>query len=107
MININCDIRNRKISVKGHARSGEPGKDLICSAVSILVHTIAHNLRVFEKTGACTDVVVRVDKGDAEFSFTPVDEYVDHVEISLVSVTTGFFLLADDYPEFITFNGCI
>jgi uncharacterized protein YsxB (DUF464 family) len=107
MIWINCDIRNRKISVKGHARSGEPGKDLVCSAVSILVHTMAHNLLVYEKAGACTDVYVRLEKGDAEFSFSIVKEQEDYVEISLTSVATGFFLLADDYPEFVTFHGSI
>jgi uncharacterized protein YsxB (DUF464 family) len=107
MILIDCDIRNHKISVKGHARSGEPGKDLICSAVSILVHTMAHNLLVYEKAGACTDVSVRVEKGDAEFSFSIVKEHEDYVETSLASVATGFFLLADDYPEFVTFRGSI
>jgi len=41
MIKAVYDRKENKITVEGHAYSGEPGHDLICAAASVLIYTIA------------------------------------------------------------------
>ena len=33
-----------RLTVEGHAHSGEPGKDLVCASASILAYTLAANV---------------------------------------------------------------
>ena len=41
MISVHYDSKNLDLTVQGHAGYAEPGKDIVCSAVSILTSTLA------------------------------------------------------------------
>ncbi len=41
MISVHYDRKNLDLTVQGHAGYAEPGKDIVCSAVSILTSTLA------------------------------------------------------------------
>jgi uncharacterized protein YsxB (DUF464 family) len=51
MIRITYDERNLTIRAEGYAGFAEPGQDIVCAAVSILLHTLAINLQHFEGYG--------------------------------------------------------
>ncbi len=44
MISVHYDRKNLDLTVQGHAGYAEPGKDIVCSAVSILTSTLAYLL---------------------------------------------------------------
>ena len=44
MISVLYDRKNLDLMVQGHAGYAEPGKDIVCSAVSILTSTLAYLL---------------------------------------------------------------
>ena len=44
MIEVTYYREHNRLTVKGHARSAEPGRDLICAACSILALTMAASL---------------------------------------------------------------
>ncbi len=44
MISVDYDRKNLDLTVQGHAGYAEPGKDIVCSAVSILTSTLAYLL---------------------------------------------------------------
>jgi len=43
MIEVKYDRRHLTVTVTGHAKSDEPGKDLVCAAATILTYTLAGN----------------------------------------------------------------
>ena len=51
MTQVKMDWGSLRIELKGHAEAGEPGKDLVCAAISILVQTLARTLQRAEQRG--------------------------------------------------------
>ena len=49
MINAVFERDNYRLTVKGHANSGESGHDLVCAAVSILTDTLVLNIKRLKK----------------------------------------------------------
>lgn len=106
MIVINLSSRDLdgcvRLEVKGHAGQAEHGKDIVCSAVSILTYTAAQLIKEMEAYGMCLgNPEVEMNSGNAvikaEFSkFT----YVDALKMLHV-ITTGYSLLQARYPEYV------
>lgn len=99
MIHITFDRKKSSVTVKGHAGSGEAGHDLVCSAVSALVYTLAADV---DRLGYPS--VIRLDAGDAEISCTPDSAYRLMVEYLYESICVGFEMLAEEYSEFIQYQ---
>ena len=57
-----------RLTIEGHAHSGEPGQDLVCAACSALAYTIAANVGRLESQGQVQDVIVQLEPGNAEIS---------------------------------------
>ena len=51
MINVRYHRFYNKLTVEGHADSAPKGEDLVCSAASILVHTLRANVENMVKSG--------------------------------------------------------
>jgi uncharacterized protein YsxB (DUF464 family) len=90
-----------RISIEGHARSGEFGKDLICASATILTHTMADVVSSMESAGYCSSSNAHIESGKADIACTPLPEYTDSVLIAMDAVATGFGILAHYYPEFV------
>lgn len=93
-----------RLTVIGHAQSGEPGHDLVCASASILTYTIAANVSELVKTGQAADMVVKLQEGNAEISCKPHHRLQAIVSLIFDTVCVGFELLAKDYPEYITYE---
>lgn len=94
------DTQRIRLEVKGHAGQAERGQDIVCSAVSILIYTVAQIVRLMEAEGSCTEPpTVKLDSGDTTIDATSHD--FKTLERMLFFAKTGFSLLQATYPEYV------
>lgn len=91
------------VTVTGHARSDEPGRDLVCAAASILVLTLAADVNNARESMR-RESVIRIVEGDAEIRCAPRREMGSVVSLMLESVCSGFAVLARKYPECVNYR---
>lgn len=103
MIKVRYNRADNRVTVQGHAGAAPKGEDLICSAASILVHTLAANVGYMERSGAATQGVAEIKEGFAKVSCKAVRGYENTVASIFQAVCVGFEILADKYPENISF----
>ena len=108
MIEVTYYREHNRLTVTGHARSDEYGKDLVCAAVSALALTLGANVGYLSAKDYVTAHTVRLEPGDAEISCNPRTRYRDSVKQVFMSVCVGFEILADKYPSYISYTvrGC-
>ena len=104
MITVEYRPKYNVLSVEGHAYSGEPGHDLVCSAASMLAHTLAANVQALKAQGAVRDVVVELESGKAYIRCTPTSRMKSISPLIYNSICLGFELLARDYPHNISYK---
>lgn len=103
MIEVTYYREHNRVTVKGHAHSNEYGKDLVCAAVSALVLTLAANVGQMAGKGYVAEPVTKLEAGDAEISCKARAKYRDSVKQVFMSVCVGFEILADQYPDYISY----
>ena len=89
------------VSIRGHAGSNEPGRDLVCAAVSILTYTLSGAIDRMLTDNLASSGVIQIDPGDTDISCNPNDNYKDKASIIMDSICRGFVLLSDNYPQYI------
>ena len=94
---------HNQLTVNGHAGSAEPGRDLICASCSILTLTLARNVKHLCDSGCASEQVTVLQEGHAEIRCTPMARYTDSVKQVFLSVCVGFEILADKFPEFVSY----
>ena len=95
--------RNR-VSVTGHAQSGEPGHDLVCASASTLVYTLAAFVQNMKNARQVYNPTADLKEGDAIISCEPPNKYKISVTLVFDSICGGFELLAKNYPDNISFE---
>ena len=101
----NADKRHIRLEVSGHAGQAEYGQDIVCSAVSILVYTLAQTLSVMDSSGYFTvPPHIRLESGEAVIEALCRDDttYIDSLHMMFFA-KTGFSLLQANHPEYIEF----
>jgi uncharacterized protein YsxB (DUF464 family) len=93
-----------RLTVTGHAHSGESGHDLVCASASALVLTLAANVASLTPSGSASKHVVFVKEGDAEISCVPNHKMRSVVTLIFDTVCSGFEVLQNLYPENITYQ---
>lgn len=95
-----------RVTINGHAGSGEAGHDLVCASASILAYTLAGNVMNLSTGGAkvIREPKILLKEGDAVVACSPVNRYRSTVTLMFDSVCLGFDLLAQKYPEFIKYE---
>lgn len=104
MIQVRYHKEYNRLTMEGHACSGEKGHDLVCSAASTLAYTLAANVGRLQESGLVRDADISLTEGKAEIGCNPVHRYRAVTQLVFDTVCTGFSLLASDYPENITFE---
>ena len=104
MINVVYDRKNFTVTVKGHAASGEAGRDIICSAVSILVYTLEANVKAMKHNGQAKRATSKLESGNAVIKCKPCRSLESVVRVSFNSVCAGFELLSKAYPDFVNYE---
>ena len=95
--------RNR-VSITGHARSGEAGHDLICASASILAYTLASFVMNAKETKQVYNPKTDLRDGDALISCDPPSKYKSSVTLVFDSICGGFELLERNYPANVSFE---
>ena len=85
------------LDITGHAGSNEPGKDLVCCAVSTLFFTLANRIG-----GISDEPSVSYKAGEGHIEARGKDT-LEPFETILTGLTT----LSGQYPEYITIKGDI
>lgn len=104
MIEVIYYREHNRLTVKGHANSNEYGRDLICSACSILALTLGANVGHMDDIGAVTDVTAVIEEGNAEIACRPRTKYTQSVKQAFISVCVGFEILASKFPDYISYE---
>ena len=93
-----------RVSVEGHAKSGEVGHDLVCASASILVYTLATLVRNMERAGQTKYPTVELNEGQALIACNVPSRYKNTVTFAFDAICAGFDLLAQDYPDNISYE---
>ena len=104
MIRIIYDRENSRVDVSGHAYSDAHGKDLVCAAVSMLCHTLGAIARAELNSGRCESATVQLSSGSAHIWCEAKEDHREHVKLKLDTLCTGFELLQESYPEFVSYK---
>jgi uncharacterized protein YsxB (DUF464 family) len=90
------------LKVEGHAGQNIKGKDIVCSAASILTYTIAQYLQYVHKRGGLQKKPrIAIKDGDALIIAKPTEEYMGEVLNAFFVAEVGFSLLAQNYPQYV------
>lgn len=98
----NREEKSVKLSVTGHSGYGEYGKDIVCSAVSILTYTVA---QLVLEMGACGRLseppIVKLTDGDSviEAKCKTGIQYTCEAMRIMHFAKAGYALLQNEYPE--------
>lgn len=93
-----------KLTVEGHAHSGEQGHDLICSSASILAYTLASFVKNSYKARQTKKPVLKLEPGDAEVSCHPRPRFQLAITLVFDAICAGYELLARNYPDNISYT---
>lgn len=104
MIQVTYYRSYNRLTVEGHAHSGEPGKDLVCASASILAYTLAANVANMAYLGHVRIESMVLSSGKAEIAIKPRSGVSAIVGRIFESICVGFELLAKDYPQYIRYE---
>ena len=93
-----------RVSIEGHAQSGEVGHDLVCASVSTLAYTLAAFVLNMKDAKQVYNPKVELNDGDALIYCEPPNRYKGSVTLVFDSICAGFELLAQEYPENISYE---
>lgn len=104
MIEVKYHRKYHRVTIKGHAGSGEPGHDLVCASASILAYTLASSVMNAEIEKLVRDAVINLEEGNAEISCKPVNRMKAIHTLVFDSICAGFDILAQKYPNNISYD---
>ena len=93
-----------RVSITGHAKSGESGHDLVCASASILAYTLASFVQNMKDAGQIHNATLRLTDGDALISCKSPSSHISSIMLVFDTICGGFELLARDYPDNISYE---
>lgn len=82
---------NNKITISGHANSGEYGKDIVCASTSSIIYTTINAIESIRK-----DSIKVIDNGSMIIEILTEDEIVSKLIINMLNLLKD---LSSDYPK--------
>ena len=92
--------REHRLLIRGHAGSGDPGRDLVCAGASALVLALRQELLRLEEAGAVNIRRLQLEPGFADIRCVPA-AHGDGVELVYETVVGGLELLQKLFGEFV------
>lgn len=95
------------MTVKGHAQSAEYGKDLVCASASTLAYTLAQVVtdKCRDKFSYINPPKIILKSGFAEVECVPEVESLHDMRTIFNTIETGFRMLQNSYPEYVSLKG--
>lgn len=89
-----------RLRLVGHAGYEKEGKDIVCSAASILAYTVAQIILSMDEKGKLQrKPMIRLDSGDILLVCTPKKRHYAAAVHSFAVVQVGYALIEESYPE--------
>ena len=86
----------------GHAEYASYGRDILCSALSVLCYTLDSYLRRASGEGKICSYCSRFEPGNVHLSFEVCDTYPNNIALQVVeAILDGFVLLEESFPDHI------
>lgn len=104
MIKVTYHRDLNRVTVEGHAGSGEKGRDLVCASASILVQSLAAFVENMKEARQTRYPTLILKEGDAVISCNAPNKYKYLVMIAFDAICGGFELLAQEYPEYVSYE---
>lgn len=104
MIKVVYRRKNHRLTITGHANSGEVGHDLVCASASILAYTLAANVENMTKAKQAGNPIISLSEGNANVYCRSKQGYKSVVTLVYDSVCVGFELLAKNYPDYLSYE---
>lgn len=82
------------ITVKGHAGYAEPGKDIVCAAVSVLVCTLIESITELTEDELTHDI----EHGNTEINYGIISE---QTKLLIDSFFVGVTGISETYPQYV------
>lgn len=101
MINITFKPETLELKLYGHANYEESGKDIVCSAVSTLFYTLGNALFQSE------NMLIKPPTFNEEKGYlccTPKEEYKGNITRTYWTILVGLEMVAENYPQNVTFK---
>ena len=88
--------------VEGHAGQAEIGKDIVCSAASILAYTVGQTLVQMDKQGWLKKKPhINLKEGKGLITCVPKEKYFDECLMVFFVAEVGYSLLRNNYPQYV------
>ena len=91
---IDITVQQDRITVSGHAEYAEPGKDIVCAAISTLTQVLIASVE--ELTTA--DIKHAVNSG---YTVIDIRESTERAQVLIDSFLLGCQMVAEKYPEYV------
>ncbi|WOO88063.1 ribosomal-processing cysteine protease Prp [Mollicutes bacterium LVI A0039] len=85
-----------KVEVTGHAQFAEAGSDIVCSAVSMIMYTIANKLDDLDKF-----ITIEIDEEDGGYMQIEVVKSDDETKLLMDTLILGLEMIKEQYNEYI------
>ena len=90
------------LCVEGHSGQAEKGRDIVCSAASILAYTVGQTLVQMNKQGWLKKKPhINLKEGKGLITCIPKEEYFDECLMVFFVAEVGYTLLHNNYPQFV------
>ena len=103
MLNITFKPKTLELEIKGHAKYGKEGEDIVCSAISSLFYTLYETLNqsaeMQEKAPDFKD-----EYGDGYLRSYPKKKYEGNIACIYRTILIGLELIATNYTENVSFK---
>lgn len=104
MIKVTYHRDLNRVELEGHAHSGEHGHDLVCASATILAETLGALVRNMEDAGQTRYPKIILKEGEALIQCDVANRYKPTVTFAFDSICAGFQLLAQSYPNNISYE---
>ena len=92
--------RDYVLTAVGHAGFSAAGTDIVCAAASALFYTLARELDYRHIEFTMTEDAAT----GAEIVAYPPDGFTLDTDVAFETICTGYRMLAEEYPEHVTFT---
>ncbi len=103
MLNITVNPKEHKFKMVGHANYAERGKDIVCSAASILFYTACETVKMIEDETFESEPIFGIDDSDkgviAIIECKPKEDYIAVIDTIYQTIFNGYKLLEEGYPK--------
>lgn len=97
------EIKTSEYGIKaaGHAGYAPKGQDIVCSAFTILMYTMAEMVSELNRSGKLKECHIELHSGKVDISYIPKAEYEAEIRIIMDTINTGISILLEEYSNFI------